>query len=394
MVLVVAATAGATSACGDRDDAIDTVRAAVRATEALPGRFVYAVDTATEQTTVRGLVEDDFRFKARVSFNGNDGFDEVVSDDILAVRFIDTNRLDDYIAKDRLGSADVSTELQGVTALDALRSRRWVVDASGAPAVTGSDDREERAAPDPVVEALGALAYVDRALGEALEIERFDPDDLSPVYPQSEDVFPRPENGSGVDRYDLRRPFLPSPSQQISGGDSRGPTAQHFRKMAVYVKDGRVIQVREAIEARGKQAEDLVGYLRTLMREARAPARFSQRLDELVRTTPRDRLGLELMQFLNSMLETFGQDPIPIRVMTLDLTDVGDDVKVDLPQTDVVRGRLAVLAMSDAGNTEAQDPTDTGAAPPGGSPAAGEAPAPPDTGGGQPSPPAVPAPSP
>ena len=39
-----------------------------------------------QQVGVRGLIEDDFRFKARISLNGNDVIDEVVNDDALAVR--------------------------------------------------------------------------------------------------------------------------------------------------------------------------------------------------------------------------------------------------------------------------------------------------------------------
>src|SRR5262245_43618552 len=38
---------------------------------------------------VRGVVEDDFKYKARMTIDSKDVLDEVVNDDALAVRFVD-----------------------------------------------------------------------------------------------------------------------------------------------------------------------------------------------------------------------------------------------------------------------------------------------------------------
>ena len=105
-----------------------------------------------------------------------------------------------------------------------------------------------------MIEARAALAYVGQAGNESLEVKRFDPEDLSPVYNRSEDTFPRPSRDSGVIRYDFRRPPLPAVSAAAgsgAGGQGAYPAAKHFRRMAVYVKDGLIIQVREAIDLQG-----------------------------------------------------------------------------------------------------------------------------------------------
>lgn len=358
VVLVVAVAVAVLPACGQRDKGIKELRAAVAKTSRQPMQFVYSVRTPTGATEVRGIVEDDFRFKARVGYNGTDAYDEIVDDDVLAVRFIDPSKIQGFVDKSRTGS--VPSELEGVSVLDALRSRRWVVDDGGAPVVTtsagiASGGRAAARAVDPVLEARSVLNYVYEAGVESYEVKRFDPDDLSPVYNRSEDTFPRPAANSGVIRYDFRRPFLPPVSAAANrgaGGQAAYPSAKNFRRMAVYVKDGVIIQVREAIDLRGKSLEDFVRYQRALIREAKLPERVRQQYERLVRDTPSDQLGTTLLLFLNEALTQAGIDPIPVRQMVFDLRRVGDPLQVALPTQDVIKGSLEQLTLSNAGKSD------------------------------------------
>ena len=100
--LLVLSTLGL-SACTGATDAEKRLRTALRNTERLSNTFLYKEtvhDTAGDhETDVRGLVEDDFRYKARVAEDGRPVLDEVVSDDALAVRFLDPSQMGRFLRK-------------------------------------------------------------------------------------------------------------------------------------------------------------------------------------------------------------------------------------------------------------------------------------------------------
>ena len=100
-VLVV--TALGLSGCKGATDAEKRVREALRNTEKLSNTFLYretVYDKAGKhETDVRGLVEDDFRYKARVATDGKPVLDEVVSDDALAVRFLEPAGMERFLRK-------------------------------------------------------------------------------------------------------------------------------------------------------------------------------------------------------------------------------------------------------------------------------------------------------
>lgn len=389
MVILTLALVLATSfvACGDREEARDDLLQAIRRTEQLSYRFVYVDERPDDvipggaptvaDTEVQGLVEDDFRFKARVSLNGSTAFDEVVHDDLLAIRFLEPGRVGALVNKEKVAKADTSTELEGVDAVTVLQSRRWVVDESAAPGVTVSRVQEATLGTDPVLDAITALTYVEAAVISAQDVEKYNPDDLTPVYSATEDQFPKPEDGSGVTRYDLRRPKLPPPGgEQGAGGDAGRPATRHFRRMAVYVKDGRVIQVREVIDLKGKFLDDVVKYANTFARAAGAPPEQLEQFSAALDAVPEDERGNFVLEALNRALSATGDEPILRRTMSLDLTDLGADIEVDLPTTDVVRGKLGFLIVTASGKPEATGATsaDTGA----GTPSAGQGTAPAD----------------
>lgn len=347
-LIVVLATflAGLLAGCGRRETDRDELRAAIRATERLATRFVYTDERPERRIGVQGLIEDDFRFKARVLFDDADAYDEVVSDDTLAVRVLDPAQAANLVDKEKAGGAgvDTSTELAGVTAVQALQSRRWVLDPSGAPPQTGGAQQDKDLGRDPVLDAISALDYVERAIGEAGDVEQYDPDDLTPTYVSSEDAFPKPVEGSGITRYDLKRPKLPPPGQ-TSGARQVVPATKHFRKMVVYVKDGRVIQVQERVEIVGRFVEEFVRYSRAALRQAEVAPQVREQFERSLQL-PREEFSRFALAGLNEGLQASGIDPVLVRNMALELRDLGQPVTVDLPGTDVVKGSLEVLVAS------------------------------------------------
>lgn len=379
LVLTVALMlAAGLGACGNREEIRDELLAALRRTDALPYKFVYVDDrpllrdagapTPRPDVQVQGLIEDDFRFKARVSVDKTPSFDEVVSDDLLAMRFLEPARLQPLINQAKLGEIDTATDVEGVDTVAALMSRRWVVDETAAPGVTVGRVKESALGDDPVLDAITALTYVETAIREAQAVEKFSKDTVSPAYSASEDDFAKPAEGSGVTRYDLRRPKLPPPGQnQAAGGQSGRPATRNFRRMAVYVKDGRVIQVREAIDVKGKFLRDVIRYARTYARASGAsPAEIADFMRG-IEAVPEEQQGPVVLAGLSLALSSTGDPPILQRRMTLDLQDLGAKIKVDLPTDNVIRGKLGFLIVTSTGKP---DETGTSAA---GSEAAGGA---------------------
>ena len=350
-VLVV--TALGLSGCKGANDAEKRLREALHNTEKLSNTFLYKEvvhDKAGDhETDVRGLVEDDFRYKARVATDGKPVLDEVVSDDALAIRFLDPAAMGRFLRKPTKakqsgsgvggsgGSAvdpgGSSTGLPGDTpgppgpgepaAAEILTSRRWVLDPAGAPSAFATANTEQTLGDDPIADARAVFAYVERAIDEAVRVVEWNPESLE--YRKDEDPFETPKNGSGVTRYDFERPNLPKASQTGTGSNQVTPDTRHFRKMSVYLKDKRIIRVVEKIDV-------------------------ESRLDDLEKIYdtkfPKDRSDAEVaaiaVEALNVIRTGQGQDPIRMRDMEFSLKDLGTDVKVDMP-ADTMKASLALL---------------------------------------------------
>jgi len=346
VVITVALLSGG---CSRRETFEEEVQAAADLARANTSAFVYSDVRADRQIQVQGVMEDDFRFKAAVSINNKPAYEQIVLDDALAVRFIDATQLRSVLAVN-VTEADLTTDLEGFSALDVLRSGRWLVDDDGAPLVSAVATNVAKLGKDPVLDAISALEYVAVAAENAVAVERWSDDSLDPVYPTSEDIFPAPAKGSGVQRYDLRRPDLPAVSD--SSGDTGGvplPTVAHFRKMAIYVKDGRIIEVREEIEATGKRLEQLLGYSRSFIKAFAFDDSYKKQFTQAVTSAKTDAaLADTLFTGVNTALVSLGQDPITRRSMTLSLPS-GEDAPIELPTENVITGSLALLATSAAG---------------------------------------------
>lgn len=374
--LLAAVATGGLAACGKKDNEREELLDAVRRTQRLSSQYIYSderfdnplANTNGGRLEVQGIREDDFRFKARVLFNDADGFDEVVADDLLAMRMLDPTRLTPLVNKERAASSDLSTEVAGVNSLQALESRRWVIDEAAAPSITSGARSEAELGRDPVLDALTALAYVERAIEQSFGVNKFDPDDLSPAFSRSEDTFPKPSQDSQIERYDLLRPFLPPPGTQSGSGDIALPQTQHFRRMAVYVKDDRVVQVRESVDLLGKKLDDFIKYYRTFLKENKVSGQIIQAFEEFARRRPtvvedEPAYGRMLLYQLNLGLQGLGETPVLVRNMSIDLRQLGGAITVDLPQTDVIKGNLDFLVVSDRGK---EKPKAAGAAGAGG----------------------------
>ena len=349
MTGVLVVTALGLSGCKGANDAEKRLRAALRNTEKLSNTFLYKEtvhDKAGEhETDVRGLVEDDFRYKARVATDGKPVLDEVVSDDALAVRFLDPAAMGPFLRKptkakqggsgvggagsapapDPAADAGASSSTPGEpSAAEVLGSRRWLLDPAGAPSAFATASTDQTLGSDPIADSRAVFAYVERAIDEAVKVVEWNPESLE--YRRDQDPFDTPKNGSGVTRYDFERPNLPKASQTGSGSNQVTPDTRHFRKMSVYVKDNRVIRVAEKIDV-------------------------ESRLDDLEKIYdtkfPKDRSKAEVaaiaVEALNVIRTGQGQDPIRMRDMEFSLKDLGTDVKVDMP-TDTTKGSLALLA--------------------------------------------------
>ena len=389
-VLVVSAFG--LSGCKGANDAEKRVRDALHNTEKLSNTFLYKETVrdkaGNHETDVRGLVEDDFRYNARVAADGKPVLDEVVSDDALAVRFLEPAAIGRFLRKPtkakQSGSgvggsggsaAEPAADGAGSSpnpgepaAAEILASRRWVLDPAGAPSAFATANTDQTLGDDPIADARAVFAYVERAIDEAVRVVEWNPESLE--YRKDEDPFETPKNGSGVTRYDFQRPNLPKASQTGTGTNQVTPDTRHFRKMSVYVKDKRIIRVVEKIDVESR-LDDLEKIYDTKFPKGRPPA----------------EVAAIAVEALNVIRTGQGQDPIRMRDMEFSLKDLGADVKVDMP-ADTMKASLALLqnrgrpADAASGVVEAADvraraqaaspagPADQAAAPPPSDPAA------------------------
>lgn len=335
------------SGCGRRETDSDTLRALIEHTRRQSASFEYTDARNDTTITVQGIVEDDFRFKSRVFYDEQPGFDEVVRDDVLVMRVLDPNRLPDLIDVEAATTVDQSTELKGISVVQALKSKRWVQDDAGAPVISGIGQTEKTLGKDPALDAVTVLDYVLGAMLQSDGARRFDPDTLSPTYPGDEDPFEDPKEGET--RYDLVKPGLPSPGSARSGtgGQVAIPGTKHFRKMAVYVKDGVITRVEERIEVTGRSLGKFADWMELFLRES-DDQKGRQELRAVLDTTPQSELGPKLIELLSSNLQAFGQEPILQRSMSLRMTDFGSKIEVTLPEEQKIRGKLTAMVTSGA----------------------------------------------
>ena len=108
-----------------------------------------------------------------------------------------------------------------------------------------------------------------RSCSRRTTIAKFNIDALDPTYKDKEDFFDKPERGADVTRYDV--PLVDFPRVTVTGGPDKTfvPEANNFRKMAIFVKDDKVVRIDEDIDIESrikdfKKAFDIQGDLQPI----------------------------------------------------------------------------------------------------------------------------------
>jgi hypothetical protein len=262
---VAALLAGVLTGCTKQSERRDDVLAAVDRTAAVARSFDYAMSDGRQRIDVKGSIADDVTYRLDATTAGRPLASVVVVDDAEALRVGDPALVAMLKAAGpgpapAAGAATPSagratpapaSPASAATALDqagteaALRAGGWVIDRSGARAVTAVPAAEAARA-DPLYDALDVLAYTRRAVSEASLVVDFNPE--SPYYQPRLDTFPRP--APGEHRYDVLGPGLPPKAADTIAGvvnASNAPHTPYFRRMSVYVHNGMVSRVEEAI---------------------------------------------------------------------------------------------------------------------------------------------------
>lgn len=335
-LLTVLAIAGLSVGCGrNEQDALREVRAALRKTAQLSYRYVYTDNSTVynRPIEVKGILEDDLRFKAQLAVDGKPAMEEVVSDDTIADRFFDANVLKLYSNPEggrgdtgkRQGDAEEKLA-SDVEVRSALAAGQWVVDPSGAPALLGGAVDLRRLSIDPVYDSLTMFQYVEQVLRTNFVYE-FNEDALD--YRPQEDPFAdaTPEKlfpGRKVKRYDVGRPPLPKASDTVAGNQLT-PGMEHFRYMVIYIENGVILRIDETINLE-LQLEDL---------------RSNYDLD--LPDDPQEAISVSV-KAINAVREGQAEPPLIVRDVSLRLASIGEENKVELPQgDDLVIGSLSVL---------------------------------------------------
>ncbi|HVV37098.1 MAG TPA: hypothetical protein VHC63_10885 [Acidimicrobiales bacterium] len=302
---------------------------------------------------VRGLIEDDFRYKARLTVDGTDALDEVVNDDALAVRFLDPSFVSKFTSRT---GGDAATRAF-------LNARYWVLDETGAPSIGDAAVTDRVIGVDPIVDSLSVVDYTLDAISAAAAVKKFSAEDID--YRPLEDPFPQPAKGSGVTRWDLVPPNLPKADALDTGQASAANLArvQNFRKMAIYVKDGKVIQIREQIAAKFDLLNKFNDYIVRLigkLNKDQLPS-VQRQLAQAKKVGP-DVLEALLNLSLNQVLVSSGEQPVRFRSMIYEFTGQGTKVHADLPAgPDVKEGALDFFGVNSKITAEKQT-TNAGAA--------------------------------
>jgi hypothetical protein len=216
---------------------------AISASELEPRSFDYRAIGVNDSFDVKGSIQDDFRYKMLLSSGARELVQYVVRDDAVAVRLVDP----------KFGGR-LANELGHPIVDAALKSGRWVVDPSGAPALF----RRQAAAgtiksgvSDPFVDTREALLTVSDGINEARRVKLFTLEDIEyrPLY----DPWRYPDKESGEIRYDLLRPILPKTEGQASFGQGDQITPAQFRKTSVFVRRSRVETVCTLVDIEGHE---------------------------------------------------------------------------------------------------------------------------------------------
>jgi hypothetical protein len=323
VLILGAATSGCTKVAQDKDKLL----AAIDSTEQLARTFSYTENASGHQTVVTGDGCGDRRYQVAASVDGRPLLSEVVYDDTRAVKIEDSTAGKILVAAPN-SAASAAAPAVSATKGVALQTGVWLEDQKAARSLLlGSPSRSP--GKDPLTDALTALEYVRFAISQAQGVFKFNPESES--YRPKLDPFPRP--AAGVTRYDLLPPDLPA-RQRVGTGANIGvlnqvPGVPFFRLLAVYVRDGIVVDVREQIAVTPRLVDS----------QSNLEARLNDFTSAAKPTQPLNYQAAALLFSINQKLAREGQPLIRPRTLDLEFSSLGKAPAVSLPagatQTDL-----------------------------------------------------------
>ncbi len=199
----------------------------------------------------------------------------------------------------------------------------------------------------PLLMLAAVRAEVDQAGRQ--NVKKFDKDDLDPFFKAEDDPFPEPQ--AGETRYDVRQADLPVITATSQDSRPEPPDEESLRKLAIYVKDGRVVAIRENF--------DILDRLEDLAKLYMIPLE----LDPSAGTVTQQRIGQLLVNLIQAEV------PVPYRVHEeqLLLSYPPERPEIALPKP-AVSADLSLLPgqgtpKEEAAQTTADTPADPSATP-------------------------------
>jgi hypothetical protein len=386
-MLVCAALSTLTlTACTKVDQSKARVIDAIDRTEQVARQFTYTDSSGGHTASVAGVVQDDLRYSLVASIDGTPAASEIVVDDARALQVTDAGLLKNLTSA-RAGAPAVNpaaaappasptgspsaspapssspssapssspspapsaspspspsasaAALGGVPAPvapapvpEALRSGQWVLDKTGASGLTASSSANQTVGANPLFDAITALEYLRASVNAGSDVTKFNPE--SETYRPKLDPFPRP--ASDTLRYDVVPPTLPVRSSGAGGQlQTSIPDTPFFRIMAIYVKNGLVVDAREKI--------DIVTRLED------PQSNLEARLGDYVNVPSGASLQVQaaaLQVSLNHQLAQLAKPRLRLRQMELNFTSLGQSAAVSLPTGAVEASLTGVDAHS------------------------------------------------
>ena len=355
MVLVGCVLATGLSGCKKDDSTQRLVVAALSAAIASPHAFVHIDRDLDHRTTVSGEIADSLRYRLLLNVDGRGVWQQVVRDDAVANLFVDKAAVMTYAGAGSSPAVDVVSDyqellrtlpeaarkqvppppldqlprtksLQPSLALLALQKGIWVLDKTGAPVLPHVGTSADKLATSPFLRPLLMLEAVkeDVARIEPRDIKKWTPDDLSPTFKPKDDPFPKPK--AGEERYDIKQADLPQIQATSKESRPNPPGDESLRKLAIYLKDGKVVSIRENYDVLDRLQDLARLYQIPLQLKAATGTLTEQRIAQLI---------VELVQ---------PQRPVPFRVHEeeLQLTYPSTPPQITLPSP-VVSADLSLL---------------------------------------------------
>ena len=341
MLVCAAVSALVLTGCTKVDQSKTHVLDAIDKTEQLAREFTYTDNSGGHTATVSGVVQDDLRYSVAASIDGKPAASEIVVDDARALQVTDPTLLSNLTSA-RAGVAAANpaaiapaatpaaspspsaAALGGVQAPappapvpEALRLGQWVLDKAGASGLTASSTGGQQVGRNPLLDAITALEYLRASVNAGSDVTKFNPE--SETYRPKLDPFPHPS--SDTVRYDVVPPALPVRSAGAGGQlQTAIPDTPFFRIMAIYVKNGLVVDAREKIDI-VTRLEDPQSNLETRLGDfVNVPADASLQVQ-----------AAALQVSLNHQLARLAKPQLRLRQMELRFTSLGHAGAVALP---------------------------------------------------------------